>query len=143
MAPEMIQGRGYTEKVDIWSLGITVIEMATGNPPRVDEPPTKVLMSIPTAAPPKIEGSQWSQGMKDFVAACLVKDPNTRPNAKELLNHAWLKKAKDGKACLIDLTVRYQKWLTTQKIVPVPVEETCVPPRYNVCFAAEHSNFSF
>lgn len=114
MAPEVIFGRGYNERADVWSLGITVIEMATGNPPRFDEPPTKVLMSIPKADPPKFDGPQWSQPMKDFVAACLTKDYNLRPSAKDLLTHPWLKKAKENKSCLLELFDKYRKWQQTQ-----------------------------
>ena len=60
MAPELIDGRhGYTDKIDIWSLGITAIEFAMGEPPYINEHPQKILVKVVHNDPPKI-GDKWS-----------------------------------------------------------------------------------
>ena len=86
MAPEIIRAQDmYTEKVDIWSLGIMMLEFAYGEPPYLNLPQTQVCYMILTMTPPEIDKKRWSPSMREFVKVCLTKEPKERPSAEELI----------------------------------------------------------
>lgn len=93
MAPELIRGQNYDQKVDIWSLGIMVMEMAEGDPPYMDFPPLRALFLITTKGIPGLKHPEkWSTEFKDFVAQCLEKESENRPTADQLLFHPFIVK---------------------------------------------------
>ena len=112
MAPEVIKQSGHDCKADIWSLGITAIEMARGEPPYADLPPMKVLFLIPKNPPPELPSS-FSKGLRSFVSDCLQKDPDKRPTAAELSKHKFIAKAKKT-SLLVELIAKRDAWLKTQ-----------------------------
>ncbi|KAJ0406562.1 hypothetical protein P43SY_004451 [Pythium insidiosum] len=91
MSPEMIQDSEYDARSDIWSLGITMIELADQTPPLFDEHPMRVLIQIPRNPPPQVrQPARWSPLFSQFLAFCLRKNPRERPSALECLEHPFL-----------------------------------------------------
>ncbi|VEU22352.1 DEKNAAC103534 [Brettanomyces naardenensis] len=110
MAPEIIKHREYTFTADIWSLGITSIEMAYGKPPLSQYHPFDVLFKI-TDDPPPTLGTGFSSDFRDFVSLCLNKDPLKRPSATQLMNHKFIKKtAKSDRKELTQIIERKLRW---------------------------------
>ena len=93
MAPEILAGgNGYTEKADIWALGITAIELATGSAPYSDLYPLEVIVRISNSPPPTLpDEGKFTGPFKDFVKACLQQAPGKRASAKELLETKFMK----------------------------------------------------
>ncbi|KAJ1506765.1 putative protein serine/threonine kinase [Coelomomyces lativittatus] len=113
MAPEVItaeqQSTHYDYKADIWSLGITAIEMAECGPPMFDMHPMRVLFTIPKANPPTLRNPDASTEFQDFVRLCLQKDPDLRPSANDLLKHPFLAKEQESKSVILDLIHRVRE----------------------------------
>ena len=102
MAPEIIDNT-YDEKCDIWSIGISAIEMAMGEPPYASLPPVQTFLALHQNEPPTLPSQhrdqygrsfKWSQDFRDFIRCCLVKDPKKRPSSEELLTHRFIMNAK-------------------------------------------------
>jgi serine/threonine protein kinase len=75
VAPEVIQRANYDFKADVWSLGITMYEMATGNPPFAELDPRRAVFLIPRSKTPQLQGN-WSNSMIEFLNMCLQENPN-------------------------------------------------------------------
>ncbi|KAG1667649.1 hypothetical protein FOA52_004676 [Chlamydomonas sp. UWO 241] len=99
MAPEVMeQTEGYNSPADIWSFGISLLEMAHGAAPFAKMPPMKVLLMTLQNPPPSLEDKgtkHFSKEMRNLVQRCLQKDPSLRPTATQLLEHKFFKKARD------------------------------------------------
>ncbi|KAL6566228.1 hypothetical protein OROGR_001843 [Orobanche gracilis] len=102
MAPEVLQpGTGYDfkmyQRADIWSFGITALELAHGHAPFSKYPPMKVLLMTIQNAPPGLDydrDKRFSKSFKEMVSMCLVKDQTKRPTAEKLLKHSFFKNVK-------------------------------------------------
>uniref|UniRef100_A0A8C9TK90 non-specific serine/threonine protein kinase n=1 Tax=Scleropages formosus TaxID=113540 RepID=A0A8C9TK90_SCLFO len=96
MAPEVIAcdenpDSTYDYRSDIWSLGITALEMAEGAPPLCDMHPMRALFLIPRNPPPKLKSKKWSKKFVDFIEGCLVKTYASRPSTEQLLKHSFIR----------------------------------------------------
>ncbi|KAI3354162.1 hypothetical protein L3Q82_018700, partial [Scortum barcoo] len=108
MAPEVIlamdEGQ-YDGKVDIWSLGITCIELAERKPPLFNMNAMSALYHIAQNESPTLQSSEWTDYFRNFVDSCLQKFPQDRPNSEELLKHAFVQRERP-ESVLIDLINR-------------------------------------
>lgn len=94
MAPEVIRGQNYGPKADCWSLGVMAMEMAEGDPPYMDHPPIRALFMITTQGiPPLRQPAAWSGDFKNFIAMCVDRNQDARPDSTALLQHPFLRRA--------------------------------------------------
>ncbi|XP_075963849.1 TRAF2 and NCK-interacting protein kinase-like isoform X1 [Anarhichas minor] len=96
MAPEVIAcdenpEATYDFKSDLWSLGITALEMAEGAPPLCDMHPMRALFLIPRNPAPRLKSKKWSKKFQSFIESCLVKSHGQRPSTEQLLKHPFIK----------------------------------------------------
>ncbi|XP_023181912.1 TRAF2 and NCK-interacting protein kinase-like isoform X6 [Xiphophorus maculatus] len=96
MAPEVIAcdenpDATYDFKSDLWSLGITAIEMAEGAPPLCDMHPMRALFLIPRNPAPRLKSKKWSKKFQSFIESCLVKSHSQRPSTEQLLKHPYIR----------------------------------------------------
>lgn len=109
MAPEVImEGVYYDTKVDIWSLGITTYEIATGNPPYCDVEALRAMQLIIKSKPPRLEDRSYSTSLKEFIALCLDEDPKERLSADDLLKSKFIRAHKATPTSILkELISRY------------------------------------
>ncbi|XP_067274508.1 serine/threonine-protein kinase PAK 5 isoform X1 [Pseudorasbora parva] len=108
MAPEVISRLPYGTEVDIWSLGIMVIEMVDGEPPYFNEPPLQAMRRIRDNLPPRLkESHKVSSVLRGFLDLMLVREPSQRASAQELLQHPFLKLS-GPPSCIVPLMRHYR-----------------------------------
>lgn len=119
MAPEVIQeGTAYNQKADIWSLGITLYEITIGSPPLADQDVKRAVYMIPRSKPTRLEGTQHSAALKEFVAKCLDEQPEERATAEDLSKTRFIKTTRNVPTMIIrDLIARYNVWRDNNKNV--------------------------
>jgi serine/threonine protein kinase len=90
MSPEVIRETGHGSKADIWSIGATIFEMATGSPPWSEHSPLSAIYVIgnDNTVPPKLP-DKFSSNSRDLVSSCLTRNQEDRPSAALLLNHSF------------------------------------------------------
>ncbi|KAL2914203.1 hypothetical protein HK105_206298 [Polyrhizophydium stewartii] len=119
MSPEVITGLAYGPPADIWSLGITAIELAQGVPPLFHLHPVQAMAQIPFAPPPALDRPDArSTGLSALIAVCVAKDPLVRPAARALLVHPFLLRAKLASPRRSPLAARVERVLVARRSPP-------------------------
>lgn len=91
MAPELIRGQEYDGKVDVWSMAITALEMADGEPPFMGTEPLRAMLAITTSPPPTLkQPGRFSRSFANYLERSFDKNPETRATAAELLEHPFI-----------------------------------------------------
>lgn len=127
MAPELVlcetfRDNPYDYKVDIWSLGITLIEFAQMEPPNSEMSPMRVLLKIQKSEPPKLDQpSRWSRDFNDFLSKVLIKDPNQRPDTDVLMTLPFISRNLDPKP-IRDLLLEYKAEVVEEEVVDEEAE---------------------
>ena len=103
--PHPPQEIGYDCLADIWSLGITTVEMAEGRPPYAEVHPMRAIFMIPTKPSPTLKDQEgWSPDFHDFIARCLIKSPEERPSATAMLKHKLFSGGWSGVGGMVSLS---------------------------------------
>ncbi|XP_060722337.1 serine/threonine-protein kinase PAK 6b isoform X2 [Tachysurus vachellii] len=109
MAPEVISKTPYGTEVDVWSLGIMVVEMVDGEPPYFSETPVAAMKRLRDEAAPSVRNThKMSPVLRDFLESMLTKDPLERSSATDLLKHPFLLQSGSPR-CLVPLVEQYRK----------------------------------
>jgi len=121
MAPERISGHEYTIRSDVWSTGITLLELVQNrNPFPPDLSPIELMMYITSGDPPRLEdegGRYWSDEMKDFIRLTLNVDSLQRPYPKDILQHSWI-------TTVMKQEVNMARWIRTVWGWPKPMRRS-------------------
>uniref|UniRef100_A0A8C7NBL4 non-specific serine/threonine protein kinase n=1 Tax=Oncorhynchus kisutch TaxID=8019 RepID=A0A8C7NBL4_ONCKI len=126
MAPEVIAcdenpEATYDFKSDLWSLGITAIEMAEGAPPLCDMHPMRALFLIPRNPAPRLKSKKWSKKFQSFIESCLVKSHGQRPSTEQLLKHPFIREL----LSLVQFPLTHSSdWSFPSSIINIPGEST-------------------
>uniref|UniRef100_A0AAQ5X3F1 non-specific serine/threonine protein kinase n=1 Tax=Amphiprion ocellaris TaxID=80972 RepID=A0AAQ5X3F1_AMPOC len=135
MAPEVIAcdenpDATYDYRSDLWSCGITAIEMAEGAPPLCDMHPMRALFLIPRNPPPRLKSKKWSKKFFSFIEGCLVKNYTQRPPTEQLLKHPFIRDQPNERQVRIQLkdhidrTKKKRGEKETEESINVPGEST-------------------
>uniref|UniRef100_A0A674BF44 non-specific serine/threonine protein kinase n=1 Tax=Salmo trutta TaxID=8032 RepID=A0A674BF44_SALTR len=135
MAPEVIAcdenpEATYDFKSDLWSLGITAIEMAEGAPPLCDMHPMRALFLIPRNPAPRLKSKKWSKKFQSFIESCLVKSHGQRPSTEQLLKHPFIRELPNERQIRIHLSLAHfplthsSDWSFPSSIINIPGEST-------------------
>jgi len=128
MAPEVAKMQQYSLSADIWSIGITALELAQFYPPYADVTPMKALILITRNPPPKLNDG-FSAEFNDFVNSCLHKRPGERPDAPTLLKHPFIVKSPDIKEAMKPVLEFSENYRRMQKLGTLPrTKSKRVPP---------------
>ncbi|KAI0301070.1 kinase-like domain-containing protein [Multifurca ochricompacta] len=127
MAPERITGTEYTIRADVWSTGLSILELVQNRFPfPSDLAPLDLIMRITTSEPPRLEDEPdldvpWSDTMKDFISLSLMKDPAGRPIPRDMLLHPWFSKAGKRKVDMAQWISEVWNWASFDVDVDVDV----------------------
>ncbi|CAD8103019.1 unnamed protein product [Paramecium sonneborni] len=117
MSPEILLKSRYSKKTDIWSLGITAIEMAEGEPPYSHIHPIRAMFAIKNNPPNSLsDQSKWSKEFNLFVKRCLTLDPKERPSTKDLLQDPFFQKFCKNREYIQQFILKYKKNIDQYKI---------------------------